>query len=584
MRNVLSGAVTLVVLAGGSLVATASMVVDPLPRVASSRFVPPGGHVEHQMIAERLGTTSTFRGTGFAGIVGTVSTSALERSEDLGTAAASTDWWLDHHATVDPRPDQRREVLRSATDRGIMLHTVLDGGRGAAFAPALQELPADPDPGQEWTSSGMVSVGVEPVPYEYRASIVEPTDPPEPGCIEARGELTIDGAVSQAHATYCPGRGLVDGAAPLGPTVTPALIDLTPPEAEPDEPVELRESASATQVVPQEGDAVFGYIDRSGLTQESVVFPSGTVLGTHQGEVIRSYAQRGHAWLPGWSVAPRGRMVGLTVMGQLAVVTDTGPEVFAIDEWGRQQWRTRLPDIPLGEAVRLDDTTLIVASVTGDLTAHDLITGEQRWHQNIGQVDQPPIVLTAPTGPLVMAQTSDDELVALGPDGTERWRIPAPERTRSLAIVGDQVVQLSQAGSVSTLAVEDGEMEVYSLAVRAQGATELFTDADAPDRVFVVVDGAVVVLDASTLTEVARHRRPATSDVVPGVGMVTADADGIHVLGPEGEPVQQWPLPKDADPREWTWFHVEPRGGTRGQGWTWFHAGARGEVGGGIVE
>jgi|GEM_PF-7063714 len=308
------------------------------------------------------------------------------------------------------------------------------------YAGGVLVLPANAAPGQSWTSEGtLVSLGKEVAGTPWRSEFAASASATA-GCLDLIGSIEVSSphaSVTELRQTWCPHRGPVsttisgDGTTEhwAGTDDRPTL-DIATAEARAvpveDPRRELQDwQLSATPTVDRLPDGTVmpangapGSTLRATASGRAVVTASTDVLVLDPEDTQFVIRHRLH---------PGGALVATDTFGDVVVAATDRREVVAYDSTsGTELWRLTLPDISYATLRRLDDTTLLVASVNGTLSAVDGATGSVRWQKPVQFVTGFPAtvgggraVFTDPGGDLVAVDAATGATVWQEPvDGT----------------------------------------------------------------------------------------------------------------------------------------------------------------------
>ena len=129
-------------------------------------------------------------------------------------------------------------------------------------------------------------------------------------------------------------------------------------------------------------------------------------------------------------------------------------------------WQTtRNGPIPFSLMPVVTDGSLFVADSSGELSALNLATGDERWTTNLGSAITASPLLASSS---VVAATEDGSVVSVDAEsGVERWRtrVAAPARA-SLAVTGSLVLVGDDSGTISALDLGSGA-EIWTADVGA---------------------------------------------------------------------------------------------------------------------
>ena len=439
-----------------------------------------------------------------------------------------------------------REAYFGVAAEGVTLEGVIDRVQSAAFEPGLPMIPAQADPGVTQQMTGTVRFGEKVGQrYRYELEVDEPSGPAAgEGCLRSRWDLEVeDEEMSRTGVvTWCPGRGIVDGGVPYSGYVQgPVAEEPLPPIT--GGPVKIPDGEESVELIPRAGDEHFGFREVSLDSRTTGVTTDGMVVSTQAGNrgivgLVEDTADG--ALLPSWTASPPGKVVGLQVMGHHVIVSTSTGHLLAYDRDGRRLWQSEMADTPFGTPQPLGDDVVVVSSVTGHVTAFDLEDGTERWRVRTDPLEAALHVVDAPTGPLIVAYTTEDEVVVIDATGQQRWVSEGAGSLLSAAATDVGLVVLNGNKSLVRYAYEDGEAMAMETTLARDDALGLVTSPDHPGAVAAVGPGTMVVLDATTLGVVDRPRTEGHLHPVPGVGVLEVSGETHVVRDLLGEVQQSW--------------------------------------------
>lgn len=420
------------------------------------------------------------------------------------------------------------------------------------YSPGALELPADVAPGDTWESQGsatrIYSLGTITQDYTMIASASAPEDSQlsDAGCVLITQAITIpnfeteEPETTETTATWCPGRGVVEGT----PTELPGL----PPEAQLTSDTTLQPETWTAEPVDLLADPPLHWATN---------LPT---VGTGEQLILAHSTSRDLLYAPRYDVSrairahPGGTIVNLRRLGELVVASTTQAEVVGYDQRVIPVWTVQLADIVTVTPV-LHRDQLIVMDGSGQLTALDPRTGAERWSQALRR--QPAGELLS-CGPLVLAPTTSAELVAITPDGDVAWTLALPENPTLTAcwedlivtFVGDSLDVISQGGErIRSVVINDsalvdlhvqGETLVTSSTTgttRYQLPTLRFLSRETePLQASLLVDGHLIGLSEERLVVWNADGEEVFSDptdIAPDhlIAQLSVVDDGVFVLG-----------------------------------------------------
>ncbi|MDO5498673.1 MAG: PQQ-binding-like beta-propeller repeat protein [Propionibacteriaceae bacterium] len=525
MRGWLSGG-TIVVLFAWVLFAATLVTVPGSAEFSGpeSAFVPADGSADRVVIGGTPGKAASIEHALVTGIgVSTEMPPAVIRlmRPPEGVDRGALRWWRETMSPNTPNYSPMMTLRGVQAGDGVRLYAHT-GPHGVVFRPGLLELPLRPAPGQTWTSTGTVADGQGAVDYHNKSTAAAPTDPGllARGCLNVTSTTTAGGAPRTDVATWCPDRGIVEGSPALGenraaiasdrwPEVGRVVTDATWPR-------------HGTVVTPEvvDGDPTFGTeaaVLDLGVRTGGGVTSAGTLVTITPGTTLRGWLPR-HDELTGvWWGGPGGAILSLTVLDNFVLATTSERTLVAYDQNGRRLWSRRTPDLVPGGISELGRNRIVFGTVTGDLIAVDLTTGDRVWTTGFpGGSHRAPSVVEE----LVLVHT-DDAWTAFDADGRQRWT--SAEITHPIGIVAanDALWSLSVAGESVWLDPETGEILRTGAFAYGKGHQRLLP-GPAGTAALISDDGVRLIA-----AESARQLQ-----FIEGATAVRAEADGWRVLTP----------------------------------------------------
>lgn len=337
----------------------------------------------------------------------------------------AANWWLQFTTRTEGSVVSHGTVLRLLREGRIeRTLSMTDDGEVHLFSPPLLELPADPHPGDTWSSSGMLrSVeGTEGSAWHWQARADTPEDDHlrESGCLVVTGTLTTGDHQEDRGDTWCPGRGVVpdsQGESPLPPLDLSDDTEWSPTSW-------THFSDPLTPPAPLIWHTGLAPVGRGDLlvlaheTSEDLIFSR-----------LPDPSYRAH---PGGDVLTLGRR------GDLVLTTTTTPALVAHDLQGRRRWQRRLAEVVPVEPAFSGDR-ILVQDATSTITVLDAHTGNVIWETFL---DDPPRAAPIWCGEHAVVATAEGVVGLDGDDGGEDWEVDLPEPTTDLACVAGRVVSL----------------------------------------------------------------------------------------------------------------------------------------------
>lgn len=535
------GATATVILACTAVVATLTFLAGatpaPEPNV-SSRYLPPDGRAwsEIESLTENGQTTERALLTESAVFHGAVGVQSLDSllGEEVTAALGGIDAAMRAHlwrtVSTPVSDDGEGQTVRVFTADGqLALVAEAEAALALVYEPPLPLIPGDAAPGSTWTSAGQTNTGLD-----YSADLRLDAEDSGDHCLRTSGQL--DYAIGndvmltrELNYTWCPGEGLTEAAETMAdsqlllqraPVELPD-VDIGPPQSAWSDPQQWTErTQSAQSHLPALGTAAMGGVP----TSVPVAQTSGDVLirSSRSNDVI------GFAPTPGesdaltvrWWAHPGGTVLRTVTAGELTLASTDRRELLAYSGTGVRLWRADTADVVMIDPVRLTATSIATLSVSGDVEAFDLTTGERLWHVRLGSAARATPVVS---GDVVLVGTADGEISALSlSDGTQRWQAELPS-VLVLGTVGDVVLTAGYT-SLTALDLHDGtaRWSVPIARVRTIVSSGDVAVVVSQDETFAVADDG---------TELWR---------IDGANQAVADEDYLAVLHNETLAVLTW--------------------------------------------
>ena len=534
--RVIGPVVTLVLLAVSSLVGTALVTGDRLPRSEAAEYVPADGFAEP---AEALGRPVSVESQiiGEAAIGESVVQAQMERSRALGrTDRPNAVWRVTLGGTESLHTAEALFVVPEDGSVGLLGSAWNDAG---LFEPALPVLPASMEE-TSWHANGHVSVNDgEPQPYLFQAESEQTDD----ACTTVAWTLTITDE-QRGRARFCRDRGVVEGQLPFIPTLLPRTPSepTEPPVPESTPPAQRPGDTPMVAVTPLGQNPAWGPVEGRldpnavGITLDDHVVsvtPDRTGLVAHDA----SHTPIGPSTEsePVWTAAPPGVIAGLLVQGRHVLVTTSTGDLIAYDQNGRRLWSVALPDVPLGGPQRLDDRRVVVATVSGPIVAHDVADGALAWRARTAPATSLPRIITTGGHATAIIVATDSERIVLDADGEELGQesLDSADLRAAVGVPGG-VVAISGNGLRLERLSEEGEVVDSRQTFLNDTARRLYLDPDHPEVVTAVTGAGLVAVDTRTLEPVAHLRGVDAATWVQGVGLVMLNREGLHLVSFDG--------------------------------------------------
>ena len=457
---------------------------------------------------------------------------------------------------------QRSRMYR--VDRGVEL--LADSGPAGTdiFEPGVRELPADPHPGDAWSSTGTAGPGLT-----YRADMRARAA--DAGCLSVLGTLSFTGRGAgsvgprQLQRTWCPGRGLVSAgdqagsgrsAVSVSEAITTTPSTATGPGSIPVAPPGLADSAitAGPWTAPQgwsRGDHAIsvdepviggGPLPVRPVALAPVVLASGQLVrAVRQGRdvLVLDPPAGGHGsgGTPGaratWRVVrrlhPGADPTVLAAYGDVIVVGGTDRALTAYTATGRRLWRLGLDDTVSNPPAR-SGSVIAAVTASGSVFTIDLLSGRLRWRTSAGSdVSAAPV---ATTDAVILADRSGTISALRISDGTLLWQHEADQPSR-LETFGSLLIVIDG----SNLDARNSTTGVLAWRQTLRGSWR--ATIVLADRVVVATSQQSFAVDASGQL---RWRR-AGYDALVGDGAQVAGltAEALEVLGADGSLAHTYP-------------------------------------------
>lgn len=513
-------------------------------RTPAERLLPADGHVQRVSVGQGAGAPATVESARVRGIAALLPTPLPYFTPFVPPADATisgTEYWRE---TVDG-PTGRTYAMYTLTPSGVHLVVALGGPADVVVERGLLALPSDVAAGRTWSTSARARVGGRTVPLTDQARAEPAADPARAakGCLDIGHRLTLgDAPPSETSATWCPGTGIVAGTPPLGlprrgweapwpagrvvPSAAPAVAER--PRVTP-APQSAGFGEAWVELGPRERPIVGTSAAYAGDRFAVADAATDTVIGYAVDDAGDAPRLRTTFW-----VQPGGRISALDAAGDLLVATTGAKRVVAYDRDGRRVWRQDLPDIAPGGVARLGPDAVVVATLSGRVSAYGLADGRLRWSTDTGSgTAKKPVV----AGDRVLLETTQDGLLALdAATGEQAYANPDAAGTVAGAPDGSPVT-LHVGGQVARFDRGTGELDAMGLVAVGRQSHRLLSGHG-----YVAAIGTdLTVVDPETLHEVG---------VVPEVLDVVATATGwlavtrteAVVLAPNGDVRGRVPL------------------------------------------
>lgn len=452
---------------------------------------------------------------------------------------------------------QRSRMYR--VDRGVEL--LADSGPGGSdiFEPGVRELPADPHPGDAWSSTGTAGPGLT-----YRADMRARAA--DAGCLAVIGRMSFTGPGAssvgprQLQRTWCPGRGLVSAIDQMGSgrsavSVTEA-ITTTATTATGIAPPSLADSAftagpwAAPQGWSRSDHAISvaepgtggGPLPVRPVAMAPVVLASGQLVrAVRQGrDLLVLDPPAGEPGSGGTSgVAATWRVVHrlhpgadptvLAAYGDVVVVGGTDRALTAYTATGRRLWRLSLDDT-VSNAPARSGSVIVAVTAAGSVFTIDLLSGRLRWRASTGSdVSAAPV---ATTGEVILADRSGTLSALRISDGSLLWQHKV-----------DQPSQLETFGSL-VIVVDGSNLDARNSTTGALVWRQILrgswrATAVLADRVVVATTQQSFAVDTAGRLRWRRHGYDTL--VGDGVQVAGLSDETLEVIGADGSVRRTYP-------------------------------------------
>ena len=420
--------------------------------------------------------------------------------------------------------DQTNQTFYHLGDQGLRAFSGSTRTTEFAAIPAVIELPPDPKPGTTWQQESTLYFLAANLTQPLKRSASIAASPLGEGCIVTTYDDTIADQTNHAEITRCPGVGIVawigaslttdpfswadkalatdrppldfSALTPLAPAIKNGTLDLTP----------------AMNTSPAPLGNGFAYLNN--VNNNVVFLQSNSAEGTDLGMRLA------------WTRRPGPTTLGLLGAGDLVVAATSDRQLVAYDVDGLLRWQVATSDIVGLPPVQLDEDTLVIMTLDGFLSAHNLLTGQQEWRVaapagevplSIVQVDGRPMTVLA-AGPDLHLYDGDSQYLSV----TMLDQITSVVLTPSGLVVAD-------AGGLITLVDLDGRAHWANW---TDDCTQLTAIGD---TVFCPQENDLLALSASSGEQA--FTRPLKSHMLSTDGSLLAvlTEQGITVLDASGD-------------------------------------------------
>lgn len=437
-------------------VASFGHAAGQLPATAASEFVPDDAHRALALYTNRgqqsqaMVESSRVRGLFLPWSLSPKMVEAMVPPPGVSPEAVDRVRWWREAVIPASTAETARYRLFSITDAGIRFHGQDWGQLGVTFDPAPLWLPADVQPGAEWTERGIAGADVS---YRMTGKVEAP--PQEAmagdGCVQVTTTMQLvtqgTGAADIRWAErnlWCPGKGVVDSSGSLG-DVDYAVSTAKGKPADP-----LPDNARAQTPDPAGipswqhrpldaigGDQTFGSQPLQVTAEDdpvvsapapgSIVFRAGPTTDL----VGLLPVQSGKHWMHWW-VRPGGQVLSLAAFGRTVVATTSDRRMMAYLPGGRLLWSVTLDDVAHAPPVQVSDDRLVVASTRGVVSMRSAVDGRELWSRRIQHGVSHEV---ASDGSVVAVLDNDEKLHVLDArTGEERWTAQTGFSTNRVAV------------------------------------------------------------------------------------------------------------------------------------------------------
>lgn len=278
------------------------------------------------------------------------------------------------------------------------------------YLPPRMELPAQADPGVNWTGDGSVNAVS---PYRYRGEIGSAESRDGRGCIKVQTTLEQQIIHSRPYSrttfsTWCAGLGVVEETnAQSGlrfQVAVPGSVSFVPPRTPAAEPIPLGKTLPSPFLL-------------SHLSLPPIVMGGLLMMTNGASGDLHAVHPTAAGQEVVWVHHPGGEVLGMATDESLLFVATTNRRLMAFDAAGRIHWLTRLPDAAVGSPAYAGDL-VTVALMDGTVRAYDRNSGEQRWSTRLD--DTISVSAVASAGQIVSADVSG-LVLGVRLDGTRAW-------------------------------------------------------------------------------------------------------------------------------------------------------------------
>lgn len=540
-----------VILAGSAGFAASDLIPATTSPGIAANYLPADGAARLTTGDAGVSVEESARAVGGAVLADIPPVAATAHYDRFADTLAATDFWRVTSTRVDAAEPQRMSVY-AVTPSGIELLAATGTAVGFSYDPGLVVLPADVTSGAEWTQSGAaLPDGAAEYAAHGRVLAVEGD------CARVQidisysieGDTALDGTT---ETRWCLGQGIVDsrtaGSGESGEIAVAATSSSLPSGSTaallPQPPVDSSRSRSwvnahdwaITRLTFRTVDPFYGDTDPGGVTEaQGVVTTSGT-LALSAAEEVSGYLISGDTATRDWIAHPGGRILGVSAIGDVILVSTSRREVVAYSNTGVRLWSAQFPDLPLAAPTATGTGGVVLTTLDGTVSVRDLLSGEETWSTRLAtEIESASVV----TGDVVVVPSRTGRIDALNlVTGDPVWSASAGSAAL-LAATGDVVVALTEQAQVIGFDAVSGEerwvagMFGVPVAVAGWGGVAI-----------TMSDEVTVAWDAATGAQLWVDLRTVGLAVGDGHALVTGTEDVAMLTLRDGETVSTWFLPE----------------------------------------
>lgn len=512
------GAVVLATLASLGLAGIARPMAA-LPDVPAAHYLAPTGQrsMLHGEDGSKVIETSHLPGgQGWAEQSETAWTSTMGlEADDLQNAHWVTE--------TDITAEQTSHTFYQLGPEGLRIFSGGNADFEFAALPAIIELPPDPKPGMTWTQESTLHVPALGITLPMTRSASIAASPQGGGCLDFTYDDMVGDEPGLVEITRCPGRGIVawDGASastdPLSwatkaMDLAPAPLNFTALT-----PLNADLKNGALDLVPTiAGPPVAlgnGFVYSNQFTNHLVFMQPRSAGGADMGMQLT------------WIRRPGPTTLALLGAGDLVVAATSDRQLVAYDIDGLVRWQVTTADIAGLPPILLDQNTLVVPTLDGFLSAHDLRTGAQKWRTAAPAGEVPLSIVHVDGRPMTV--------VLAGPD---LHLYDADQHHLSVTML-DTVTSVAQTSAGLVVADAGGLVTLVDLTGRAHWSrwTDGCTEVTAiGESVYCPEKNTLLALSSANGAEIFTRELRAQTLATDGSLLAALTDDGITVLNAGG--------------------------------------------------